>query len=76
VRHLALPFFCVVFLGIALCEAFASGISTRFGAAFMVAAIVWAVLAYIEIRAAWFAEAVQRRRSERHRTPLPSDDTH
>lgn len=75
-RHLILPFFCVIFLGIALYEAFANGISSRLGAAFLFAAIVWAVLACIEIRAAWFAEAVQRRRAERQRAPRTADDTH
>ncbi len=77
-RHLALPFFCVVFLGVALGEAFANGVSSRFGAAFLVAAILWAVIAYIEIHAAWppFAAAMQRRRAERQRAPLAADDTH
>lgn len=77
-RHLALPFFCVVFLGVALGEAFANGVSSRFGAAFLAAAILWAVIAYIEIRAAWppFAAAMQRRRAERQRVPLAADDTH
>lgn len=77
-RHLALPFFCVVFLGVALGETFANGVSSRFGAAFLVAAILWAVIAYIEIRAAWppFAAAMQRRCDERQRAPLPADDTH
>lgn len=77
-RHLVLPFFCVVFLGVALGEAFANGVTSRFGAAFLVAAILWAVIAYIEIRAAWppFAAAMQRRRAERQRVPLAADDTH
>ncbi|MDT3447867.1 hypothetical protein ROW33_04160 [Stenotrophomonas maltophilia] len=77
-RHLALPFFCVVFLGVALGEAFANGISSRFGVAFLVAAILWAVIAYIEIRAAWapFAAAMQRRRAERQRAQMAADDTH
>ncbi|HHA2634401.1 hypothetical protein I5U05_013645 [Stenotrophomonas maltophilia] len=90
-RHLALPFFCVVFLGVALGEAFANGVSSRFGAAFLVAAILWAVIAYIEIRAAWppFAAAMSRRREQRRegwkppvRNPGPpaarvcTDDTH
>lgn len=77
-RHLVLPFFCVVFLGVALAYAVTSGISSRFGAAFMAAALLWAVIAYIEIRAAWppFAAAMQRRRDERQRAPLPADDTH
>ncbi|WP_414553391.1 hypothetical protein [Stenotrophomonas forensis] len=77
-RHLVLPFFCVVFLGIALAYAVTSGISSRFGAAFLAAALLWAVIAYIEIRAALppFAAAMQRRRDERQRAPLPADDTH
>ncbi|MCU1085576.1 hypothetical protein [Stenotrophomonas maltophilia] len=68
-RQLALPFFCVVFLGVALGEAFANGVSSRFGAAFLVAAILWAVIAiaHIEIRAALppFAAAMSRRREQR-----------
>ncbi|MCU1017051.1 hypothetical protein JAK38_06595 [Stenotrophomonas maltophilia] len=70
-RHLALPFFCAVFLGVALAYAITSGITSRFGAAFLVAALLWAVIAYIEIRAAWppFALARKRRRDERQRAP-------
>ncbi|WP_164085948.1 hypothetical protein [Stenotrophomonas maltophilia] len=77
-RYLLLPFFCVVFLGVALAYAVTSGISSRFGAAFLAAALLWAVIAYIEIRAAWppFAAAMQRRREERQCAPLPADDTH
>lgn len=77
-RYLLLPFFCVVFLGVALAYAVTSGLSSCFGAAFLAAALLWAVIAYIEIRAAWppFAAAMQRRREERQRAPLPADDTH
>lgn len=77
-RHLALPFFCVIFLGVAFGEALANGITSRFGIAFLVATLLWAVIAYIEIRAAWppFAAEMQRRRAERQRAPLPADDTH
>ncbi|WP_432593465.1 hypothetical protein [Stenotrophomonas maltophilia] len=77
-RHLALPFFCVICLGVAFGEALANGITSRFGVAFLGATLLWGVIAYIEIRAAWppFAAAMRQRRAERQRAPLSADDTH
>ncbi|MCU1123565.1 hypothetical protein ABK045_20370 [Stenotrophomonas pavanii] len=77
-RHLALPFFCVICLGVAFGEALANGITSRFGVAFMGATLLWGVITCIELRAAWppFAAEMQRRRAERQPAPLPADDTH
>ncbi|MBH1839241.1 hypothetical protein I5W21_06200 [Stenotrophomonas maltophilia] len=50
----------------------------QLGCSGRLAAILWAVIAYIGIRAAWppFAAAMQRRRAERQRAPLAAEDTH
>ncbi|CAM0125325.1 hypothetical protein SMJ63A_70125 [Stenotrophomonas geniculata] len=50
----------------------------QLGCSGRLAAILWAVIACIGIRAAWppFAAAMQRRRAERQRAPLAAEDTH
>lgn len=79
-RHLALPFFCAVAVGLLLALlawALRTG-SDSFALGCAIGAVFFAWRCWEDLHTSWpaFNAEMQRRRSEREQAPLAADDTH